>query len=104
MDGDELLACATAWLSTEGYVDVPLIGEVSDPWSEYELKLRNLCSFTAPHMPWIKASFGATANCASGPVETGKILAGCERWFAQSSPSLGRIVPGRRVSGREAMA
>jgi hypothetical protein len=26
MDGDELLACATAWLSTEGYVEVPLIG------------------------------------------------------------------------------
>jgi hypothetical protein len=26
MDGDELLACATAWLSTEGYVEVKLIG------------------------------------------------------------------------------
>jgi acetyl-CoA synthetase len=74
-----------------------LIREVSDPWSEYELKIRNLCSFTAPHMPWIKASFGAAANCASGPVETGMILAGCERWFAQSSHSLGRIVPGRSV-------
>jgi hypothetical protein len=26
MDGDELLACATAWLSTEGYVEVKLVG------------------------------------------------------------------------------
>lgn len=26
MDGDELIACATAWLSTAGYVEVPLIG------------------------------------------------------------------------------
>lgn len=26
MDGDELLACATAWLSTDKYVEVKLIG------------------------------------------------------------------------------
>lgn len=26
LDGDELLACATAWLSTEGYVEVKLVG------------------------------------------------------------------------------
>ena len=26
LDGDELLACATAWLSTKGYVEVKLVG------------------------------------------------------------------------------
>jgi hypothetical protein len=26
MDGDELLACATAWLSVDGYVEVKLVG------------------------------------------------------------------------------
>ena len=26
MDGDELLACATAWLSTDGYAEIKLIG------------------------------------------------------------------------------
>jgi hypothetical protein len=26
LDGDELLGCATAWLSTEGYVEVKLVG------------------------------------------------------------------------------
>ena len=26
LDGDELLACATAWLSAEGYVEVKLVG------------------------------------------------------------------------------
>ena len=26
LDGGELLACATAWLSTEGYVEVKLVG------------------------------------------------------------------------------
>jgi hypothetical protein len=26
MDGDELLACATAWLSSQGYVEIKLVG------------------------------------------------------------------------------
>jgi acetyl-CoA synthetase len=74
-----------------------LIREVSDPWSEYDLKIRNLSSFTAPHMPWIRASFSASANRAFCPAGSGVLLASCERWFPHRSRSLGRAVPGHRV-------
>jgi acetyl-CoA synthetase len=74
-----------------------LIGEASDPWSEYDLKIRNLCSFSAPHLPWTRASFSASANRAVGTLETGFVLSSCERWFPHHTQSLGRAVPGRTV-------
>ncbi|HSE98303.1 MAG TPA: AMP-binding protein [Blastocatellia bacterium] len=74
-----------------------LMREVSDPWSEYDLKIRNLCAFDSPHLPWIRGSFSASANLAFGPAEAPMVVASCERWYAHRSRSWGRPVPGHQV-------
>jgi acetyl-CoA synthetase len=89
--------CAVTNLYLEPDEMDTLIREVSDPWSEYDLKIRNLASFTASHMPWIRASFSASANRAFCPAGSAIVLASCERWFPHRSRSLGRAVPGHRV-------
>jgi hypothetical protein len=71
LDGDELLGCATAWLSTDGYVEVKLVGGKD-------------------HRRWI-AQLDEAIGAAAKRAEARKLLAIGRRGWMRSIQRLGWV-------------
>jgi acetyl-CoA synthetase len=65
------------------------------------LKLRTISSLGKSSSPDIsdraRDIFGAPVNFGFSTLETGIVVAGCERWFPARKGSAGRAVPGHRM-------